>query len=273
MNKCTTKKENEVVGYIYKTTNLINGKIYVGLHQNTEFNENYFGSGKLLKKAVKKYGLTNFECEVIEWCETKEKLAQREVHWISKLEAKVKGTGYNLHEGGGMPPSQKGTTLSNETRKRISEGLKGKYGGVKAPWYGIKGKNNPNFGIKRTEEEKEKISRTKKGKYKGEKSYWYGKKGKEHCAYGHRHTEEHKKMMSKMMSGENGPGYGKRGALNGNSVKIINLDTLEVFESLADACDKYKLVKTNLSKTLKGKRRKWAGYRWAYYEEYLKSNQ
>lgn len=44
---------------IYKTTNLINGKIYIGFdsHNNPE----YFGSGKLIKMALKKYGTSNFK--------------------------------------------------------------------------------------------------------------------------------------------------------------------------------------------------------------------
>ena len=53
-------------GYIYKTTNLINGKIYVGKRQSSTFDENYYGSGKYFKRALKKYGKSNFSREVLE---------------------------------------------------------------------------------------------------------------------------------------------------------------------------------------------------------------
>lgn len=44
---------------IYKTTNLINGKIYIG--QDSKDRPNYYGSGKLIHRAIKKYGKENFK--------------------------------------------------------------------------------------------------------------------------------------------------------------------------------------------------------------------
>ena len=55
-------------GYIYKTTNLINGKIYIGKRQKQEFDKYYLGSGIYLKKAIEKYGKENFSCEIIDKC-------------------------------------------------------------------------------------------------------------------------------------------------------------------------------------------------------------
>ena len=68
-----------MVGYIYKTTNLINGKIYIGQHRvnNDVIDKNYFGSGKLLLEAIKKYGKENFKCEIIEWCESEKSLSEK----------------------------------------------------------------------------------------------------------------------------------------------------------------------------------------------------
>ena len=55
-------------GYVYKTTNLINGKTYVGKHRRSYFDKKYYGSGKHLKSAINKYGIENFKVEVLEWC-------------------------------------------------------------------------------------------------------------------------------------------------------------------------------------------------------------
>lgn len=65
-------------GYVYKITNNINGKIYIGQKKGEKLVENYWGSGKLIVEAVKKYGKDNFSREVLEWCETKDELNQRE---------------------------------------------------------------------------------------------------------------------------------------------------------------------------------------------------
>lgn len=53
-------------GYIYKTTNLINGKFYIGKHKSEKYDPSYYGSGKIIRLAIKKYGLENFKNEVLE---------------------------------------------------------------------------------------------------------------------------------------------------------------------------------------------------------------
>lgn len=50
---------------LYQTTNLVNGKIYVGIHQSQSLDDAYLGSGKLLKAAIKKYGRKNFKREIL----------------------------------------------------------------------------------------------------------------------------------------------------------------------------------------------------------------
>ena len=81
---------------IYKTTNLINGKFYVG--QDSKNNPEYYGSGNLLKRAIKKHGKQNFIKETLEVCCTQEQLNEREKYWIK--ETKARELGYNIAEGG-----------------------------------------------------------------------------------------------------------------------------------------------------------------------------
>jgi len=70
---------------VYKTINLINGKIYIG--QDSKNNPKYLGSGVLIKKAIIKYGKENFRKEILEFCNTHKELSNQETYWINKLNA------------------------------------------------------------------------------------------------------------------------------------------------------------------------------------------
>ena len=50
---------------VYKTTNLVNNMYYVGCHQTDNLNDGYIGSGKYLKRAIKKYGIENFKFDIL----------------------------------------------------------------------------------------------------------------------------------------------------------------------------------------------------------------
>lgn len=81
---------------IYKTTNLVNGKFYIGKDEKN--NPKYLGSGKILKLSIKKYGLENFKKEIIEFCNSRKELNKQEKYWIQTLSATT--LGYNIAEGG-----------------------------------------------------------------------------------------------------------------------------------------------------------------------------
>lgn len=85
--------------FVYKITNTLNGKIYIGQHIPN--NKNYFGSGPLIKEAIDKYGKENFTREILEECSTKGFLNTCERRWIIKLDSTHPDKGYNKRRGFG----------------------------------------------------------------------------------------------------------------------------------------------------------------------------
>lgn len=88
-------------GYIYKTTNVVNGKIYIGKkHSSKYLGNNYLGSGIRLTEAVKKYGKENFIVELLDVANTLEQLNTKEQYYIKLYDSQNPNTGYNLASGG-----------------------------------------------------------------------------------------------------------------------------------------------------------------------------
>lgn len=167
--------------YIYKTTNLVNGKTYIGQHESTDImNDKYFGSGKLLKKAIKKYKKENFKNEIIEVVESRFQANVMEKIWITKEKSLGKAE-YNIADGGqggGHPQtietkrkiseSNKGKPKSEEAKRKMSEAAKGKTKSEehkKKISEAAKGENNPMYGKYHSKETKKKIGEFAKGKH------------------------------------------------------------------------------------------------------------
>lgn len=111
-------------GIIYKITNKINGKIYIGqttqkisdrLRQHTKERRNY-----PIKNALVKYGINNFNIEIICSTDNQDSLNVLEQEFINKFNS-LKPFGYNIRLGGAG-----GGKLSESTKKLISEKSKGK---------------------------------------------------------------------------------------------------------------------------------------------------
>lgn len=139
--------------YIYKITNTITQKIYIG--KQVRENKHYMGSGKLIKLSILKYGIENFKKEIIEVCSSKKELSNREIFWISYYKSQDRNVGYNITKGGDGNNTNKhflGKKLSESHRKKISDNH-----------HDVSGIKNPMFGKTHTDDVKLKLSELKKG--------------------------------------------------------------------------------------------------------------
>jgi len=102
--------------FIYKTTNLLSGKYYIGMHSTNDLDDGYMGSGKRLRYSVNKYGVANHKREILEFFEDRQQLAARERE-IVNLNEIAKEECMNLKVGGdgGL------IGLSIKLRKKISK--------------------------------------------------------------------------------------------------------------------------------------------------------
>lgn len=105
---------------IYKTTNLINGKYYIGKHQTKNINDRYFGSGKAILDAIKKYGKKNFSKEILYVFDNERDMNLKEKEIITE-EYISTDKNYNMGVGGEGGPHFKGRKHSPETLKKITE--------------------------------------------------------------------------------------------------------------------------------------------------------
>lgn len=153
-----------IIGYIYKTTDLKNGKIYIGQHKGSVFDTNYNGSGNIIK-SIKRKRPQDLETKVIEWCSTKTELDEREKYWISSFGSQDPKIGYNLAEGGNTNLGYKHT---DEWKRKMSESMKGRKNPHTEEWKqkvscSLKGHEIP-------QNVREKISKTQTGKVMSEES-------------------------------------------------------------------------------------------------------
>lgn len=135
---------------IYKITNQVNGKIYVGqttLRLEQRWRKHLLdarnGRSCALHNAVRKYGDQNFDIETLEECSSEE-LDKLEIAWIKQLCSAEKEYGYNLTLGG------KNGEMTEEVKKKLSAMRMGA--------------GNPQFGKTHTAEARERISKAHKGR-------------------------------------------------------------------------------------------------------------
>jgi group I intron endonuclease len=210
---------------IYKTTNLINGKWYIG--QDSRDLPGYFGGGVLLKKAVKKYGRINFKKETLERLppgSTKDDLNKAEREWIAKTNAVERSDSYNIDFGGGA------IIRGPEVGKKISDATRGKKVGIKL------GPRPNNSG-----------------------SLWKGKRGPEHHLFGKPSSKKGIRVTEQIRV-KNAIAHGAKPFLMTDKITGFSKEYLIT----ADCARENRLCHSAISACLRGSRKSTGGFYFKY---------
>jgi group I intron endonuclease len=269
---------------IYEIKNNINGKSYIGQYSGKSF-EKYFGSGKLIKLSIKKYGIENFSKTILEECFNKNELDEKEIFWIDKL--KTIENGYNLTEGGtggdlsefikydeNWVEKQRISTkkywdsLTEDERKKRSEIVSGEKNGMYGKDGFWKGKKIPQEVIEKSLENRRSYNKEQNPNWKGGVTYVYCECGKKigyghiHCNkcrprtknnnpfYGKQHSEETKKILRE-----------KRKGVKPTNMKPVMIDNI-IYESLMDASRKTNIPQPTILWRINSKNKKFNNYQY-----------
>jgi group I intron endonuclease len=104
---------------VYKVTNIINNKFYIGKHQTNNINDSYMGSGRAIKSAINVYGRANFIKEMLFIFNNEDDMNAKEKEIITEEFVNNPDT-YNLGVGGEGGPHFRGKKHSTETKRKLS---------------------------------------------------------------------------------------------------------------------------------------------------------
>lgn len=243
-----------IYGVIYKITNKVNGKVYIG-QTKYDFKSRYhdnlvkYTHNKHLKFSIEKYGIKNFQIEpCLDIAFSEIELNIKEQCYIKIYNSYLEG--YNL-------------TLGGEGIKGLPKELHGMYGVHRY------GKENPFYGKKHTNRTKEKISiKAKKRNIKGEQNPNYNNHkliGEKNPMYGV--SPKERMSREKYYTWKAKTIANLQGNKNPNAKKVINITTGEVFEYIKEAKNKYGEIA--ISACCRGKCKTAGGYEWKYYKDYI----
>jgi hypothetical protein len=170
--------------FIYKTTNLKNGKFYIGMHSTSNLNDGYLGSGNKLRRAIRKYGVDNFKFEILQFFNSRELLAEKEKELVNEETLKDPMC-MNLRKGGeggwhkwanlALKEKLKDPEYKSDFAKKIKIGRYKSCYNIDGNWIGVTWKDTYDWrGKKHKPETIEKMKESKKGFAIGEKNSQYG---------------------------------------------------------------------------------------------------
>lgn len=181
---------------VYKITNKVNGKIYIGCHKTNDLNDGYMGSGKYLLYSQEKHGIENFTKEILFVYDNPEQMFDKEAEIVNEDFISEQNT-YNLKVGGFGGWDYVNSNNLN-TRELSSEQAKS-MASISGDIHKQKMKDE-----EYSDEWKKRVSESMKKYYRENGSHWKGKK----------HTEETKKRIgaktSKAQTGNKNSQYGTR---------------------------------------------------------------
>lgn len=209
--------------FIYLTTNIINGKKYIGKHYG-ELDDSYLGSGTALLRAIEKYGKQAFKRDILFISKNEKENNIKEKEFIKIFNAVEDENFYNIAEGGDGGNIFK--TLPKERQEQLKERARQQ----------CSGSGNPMYGKHHSEETKEKLRKIDKS-YTQTEEYRQNmsliKMGKLNGMYGRQHSEESKEKMSlakkgKYMGKENGNAKGISAYKDENyTILVKHFDTIQ----------------------------------------------
>lgn len=263
-------------GYVYKITNKINNKYYIGKRVKSSFDENYWGSGVNIKRALDKYGKENFYREILDTAESDEELNEKEKFYIGDYYL-TDELCYNLTEGG------KNNKRSPEVHRRQGETLKASYASGKVV--------HPMLGKHLSKEQKILISKnTKNAMQKPEiHSKLIGntrpRTDKEKRAVSERFkgipkTEEHKQKISESLTGRSFTNERKqnisksrrdsgcaKGGKNPRAKKVICIETGVVYSYSGEAAEATGSNAKSIRNCCLGKHKTSGGLHWRFLDD------
>ena len=176
---------------VYKITNLLNNKHYIGKHMTKDLDDGYMGSGKLIRHEIKKHGKENFKKEILHVFDNEEAMNAKEAELVVVSEETynlcdggkggfgyINSTGKNLYGKNGQSGFGKENLVDGNRQKEMLK-AQNKFvqycdnmSTIKKEFY--QKNNHPWLGRKHSIESKIKMSASSKGKQSGEQNSQYG---------------------------------------------------------------------------------------------------
>jgi group I intron endonuclease len=256
-------RTNDALCGVYKITNVINGKVYIGQSINIKARwKDHVNSlnrkdsnSVLLQRAWNKYGEDNFSFEVLELC-TEAMLDEIEIKYIELYDAC--NHGYNIESGGNLNKH-----LSETTKQKIREARFGRRHSKETRQKMSQSKigvNNNMYGKNHSKESKRKMSESKKGK-PGHQSSEKQKEAARRANTGKIMSEATRTKISEANKG-NIP-------VNKNLNPVYCLELDKIFENSSSASKELKISSSNIIGCCEGKRKTCGGYHWMYADKFV----
>lgn len=245
IERCVEFLEIDIMfGTIYKITNIINSKVYIGQTKKAitvRFKEHSINKTKsAISNAIQKYGKENFEVKVLTYCNSMKEMNHREEYYI-KLFNTLSPNGYNLRAGGNN------STCSDETKAKISKAKKGishSHSEETKRKIGLANRKR-----KLSEYTKQKIANSRLGKkasIKTKLKMSKSKEGNKNHFFGSAHTQEARLKISK--------------ANDSRKIKILCFQNSKIYNSIHDAARDLHLDVANIARVVHNKQKQIKGY-------------